>query len=685
MKDLNFNQHVINILKTDVRLVDEENDIQINILRDFVNNFDERLIELLLNDEQTRIKFFVRIKDVYIFKQNDFIYYLDSNVLDGSYTHYANRIGLASGGKFLTDSTDYVLDFPYKDCILEGGQSSEEGNDVYFEYDAVSNDYVERTAKRKEIFYNHIIAKDEIDRLLEPKAFQKVVSYDIDGESIPFAFSRDALLNKKRGLPEDTITDNLIIKGNNLLGLYSIEKELKNKVKLIYIDPPYNTGSDSFKYNDRFNHSTWLTFMYNRLLIAKNLLKEDGVIIVQCSFHEFAYLKVLMNNTFRNHMCDFNIQVRHPDRGLTGDKEFNDVIEYALIFSDNPLKKMPYIEVEKTINDYVFDIEILENEKPEIITCGKKNVEVYLPGQYKMVKKEPSENLFKIHTVRGSLREKNSSGRFFVKYLEPLTHYPPQTLFKVPDMGDDNIDFRYFYSAPLGNKNGAYLQGKPTSTNITRKQYPNFYNFEKEYNNVADEGGVSFRNGKKPEELLKFYIDLFSDVNDIVLDYHLGSGTTAAVSHKMGRQFVGLEQINNQIELSKDRLINVINNEVSGISDLVNWGGGGSFIYVELAKNNEAAKEQIQACNSLEDLNDLFDELSARYFLNYNARVKEFKEKIIHEDNFKALSLSRQKALLARMLDNNQLYVNHSEVEDSRYHLSSDAIRLTKDFYQIKD
>ena len=208
----NFINHLSKILKADNRLVDEENDIQINVLRDLVNNLDSQLIELLIADEKVREKFFIKVKDVYVFKQNDFIFYLDSKVLDGSYTQYANRIGLASGGKFLTDSTDYVLDFPYKDCVLEGGQSTEEGNDVYFEYDEGANDYVEKTAKRKEIFYNNIIAKDEIDRLLEPKAFQKVVRYDANGETIPTSFTRDAELNRQRGLPEDTITDNLIIK-----------------------------------------------------------------------------------------------------------------------------------------------------------------------------------------------------------------------------------------------------------------------------------------------------------------------------------------------------------------------------------------------------------------------------------------------------------------------------------------
>src|SRR5690606_20717060 len=152
---------------------------------------------------------------------------------------------LTINGKFLKDNTDIVLDFPYKDCILEGGQSTEEGLDSYYEFDTElsaadkknghkTNQYNEKQAKRKEIFFNNIIAKDEQDRLLEPKAFTNIVEYSKDGTKKPSKFNR----NK-----EGVITNNLIFKGNNLLALHSLKNEFKGKVKLIYIDPPYNTGN----------------------------------------------------------------------------------------------------------------------------------------------------------------------------------------------------------------------------------------------------------------------------------------------------------------------------------------------------------------------------------------------------------------------------------------------------------
>ena len=112
--------------------------------------------------------------------------------------------------------------------------------------------------------------------------------------------------------------------------------------------------------------------MKNRLEVAKDLLRDDGCIFVQCSFHQFAYLRVLMDGLFKKHLCDFNIQVRHPDRALTGDKEFNDVIEYILIYSKNELLKMPYIEEQKTVEVQKFNETIsAENDSHAVITSGK--------------------------------------------------------------------------------------------------------------------------------------------------------------------------------------------------------------------------------------------------------------------------------------------------------------------------
>lgn len=607
------------------------------------------LIAKLLTHEGLKRNFFTEVEGVLVFDKVKFQkFVMNKRFLPDSYTSFKNKVGLTNeDGDFLSESREVVLSWPYKDCVLEGGQTKED-------------------AKRNEVFWNEILAPDEINRLTEPKVLTNFRRYDADGEHDVDSISME---------------DNLIIKGNNLLALHSLKKKYAGKVKLIYIDPPYNTGSDSFGYNDSFNHSTWLTFMQNRLEIAKKLLSDDGVICVQCSFHQFAYLRVLMDSLFEKHLCDFNIQVRHPERSLTGDKEFNDVIEYVLIYTKNINKKMPYKEEAKTVDEYTIQINIKEGITPDLIMCGDKEVEVYTPEKYEVISVPPNRLGLKRMSIRGSIREKNSSGRFFVKYLEPLTQYPPETLFKVPDMGDDAFDYRYFYSAPSGKKNGGYYPGMPTSSDVTKKQYANFYNFEKEYNNVAGEGNVSFRNGKKPEELIAFLVDIFTSPKDIVLDYHLGSGTTSAVAHKLKRRYIGMEQMDSQISLINSRLSNVINGDATGISKSVNWQGGGSFVYCELAKANQQFADVIEQASSTEELATIWKKMQETGFLSWKVNAQEID---VTAEDFTALATEDQKRFLIECLDKNLLYVPYSEIDNAEFAISDDDKRLNNHFYQTK-
>jgi len=650
-------QTLENQIKKEPNYVSDNGEVKKWVVLNKAQNLDEELISLLLDDPDLKEKFFMKVKGVLVFRQNLFIQFLEQkNYLNDSYTQFKNKVGLTVDGKYLKQRNEVSLVWPFKDCVLEGGQSREED-------------------KREEIFFNETLAQDEITELLDPKVLTNAKQFDKDGEKDFTQFNRN---------DKGTITDNLIIKGNNLLALHSLKKEFAGKVKLIYIDPPYNTGSDSFSYNDSFNQSTWLTFMKNRIESAKKLMCSSGIFLVQCSFHQYAYLKVLMNDLFEKHLCDFNIQVRHPDRALTGDKEFNDVIEYILIYSNDKNKKMPFIEEQKTIDDYNLQIEVDPNAIVEKIKCGSKDVEVYLPNQYKVVSVPSNKEGLKKISIRGSIREKNSSGRFYVKFLEKLNTYPSETLFKVPDMGDDSVNHRFFYSPAQGNKNGGYYQGMPTSSDVTKKQYPNFYNFEKEYNTVSKQGGVEFRNGKKPEELLKFLIQIFSNKTDIMLDYHLGSGSTAAVSHKLGRQYIGIEQMQKQVDLSKSRMNNVISSDSTGISknDDVNWQGGGSFIYFELKKYNQTFIEKIEEAQNADSLMVIWEEMKEKSFLNYNVDIQK-QEK--HLEDFKLLSIKDQKQHLCELLDKNQLYVNISSLNDKNFRCTAEEQKVTQEFYQLKN
>ena len=651
-------------LKKEPNYVSDNGELKKWVVINKAQNYDAELIGLLLDDKELKAKFFLEIKSVLVFNQSLFVQFLEQkNYLNDSYTAYKNKVGLNIDGKYLKQRNEVALVWPFKDCVLEGGQSREED-------------------KREEIFFNETLAQDEITQLLEPKVLTNAKRYTAAGE-IPLFRGvpewRGGFNRNKKGI----ITDNLIIKGNNLLAINTLKPEFRGKVNLIYIDPPYNTGSDSFKYNDSFNQSTWLTFMKNRIESAKSLMASSGIFLVQCSFHQFAYLKVLMNDLFEKHLCDFNIQVRHPDRALTGDKEYNDVMEYILIYSNDPTKKMPFKVETKTIDEYTTQINIKLGSKPETIQCDNKLVEIYKPDQYEVISIPASKYGLKKISIRGSIREKNSSGRFFVKHLEKLKGYPPETLFKVPDMGDDAVSHRYFYSAPTGKKNGGYYQGMPTSSEVTKKQYSNFYNFEKEYNNVSKQGDVEFRNGKKPEELLKFLIELFSEKGDLILDYHLGSGTTAATCHKLKRRYIGLEQIQNQIDLSITRLNNVIKGDETGISKFedVNWNGGGEFVYLELKKYNQAFIEQIESAKDTKAVMKIWEEMKAKSFLNYNV---DLQKQEAHIEDFKALTLEEQKEHLVELLDKNQLYVNLSSLNDKDFAVSAEDKKVTQDFYQIK-
>lgn len=289
-------------------------------IRNLAQSYDEKLFCYLLEQstykDEFKNRFFIMRNNTYIFKLNDFLTFLDLRNLSGSFTSYTNKIGLGFKTKsFLKINNEVVLNFAYKDGVIKGGQSKDED-------------------KKNEIFFNEILAKDEIDVLFSPKVLQnfELIGHSVLSEScgssekslrsfmsnkLPCDFSHnpqassqslecqdssknDSKPNEQTKQLKDSLRDgaNLLIKGNNLLALHSLKKKFANKVKLIYIDPPYNTGNDSFNYNDNFNHSTWLTFMKNRLEIAREFLSDDGVIFIQCDDNEQAYLKVLCDEIF---------------------------------------------------------------------------------------------------------------------------------------------------------------------------------------------------------------------------------------------------------------------------------------------------------------------------------------------------------------------------------------------------
>ena len=389
----------------------------------------------------------------------------------------------------------------------------------------------------------------------------------------------------------DPNTENILIHGDNLLALKALEQDFAGKVKCIYIDPPYNTGSAFEHYDDNVEHSIWLDLMKQRLVLLKSLLSNDGFISVHIDDSEGHYLKVLMDEVFGrdNYLTTFYVRVRYPDKTLKQDMNFHKEIEqihiYRKIFGAKPnLNESP-----ANFDKFIFYIEELSEGRE--IELGGKKVVVLNKDEYKIHKREGSENGRKEIWATGSILDGNSSGRFFRDYLDGrYVEDGLGVLYKIYGIGDDKFDYRYFTGPQRdGATKGKYFQGVPNkqleNADETKKSpINNFYDLAGSFGNCRLEGGVDFRSGKKPEKLLQLILNHFSNEGDLVLDSFLGSGSTIATAHKMKRKWIGIELGEQAYTHSIPRLENIIKNkDRTGISNDVNWQGGGGFKFYTLA------------------------------------------------------------------------------------------------------
>ncbi len=642
------------LLKQNTQFSDSEGNLLKNRIVELAIKLDKNLLKILIQNKKIKQHFFKDIGGVLIFDKEKFIKFINNKkFLPDSYTTFKNKIGLANEeGKLLSKSKEVVLVWPYKDCILEGGQ--EKTNE-----------------RRKEIFHNVILAPDKIDRLLEPKVFTNFKRIDKDGEHPLAGFKRDAEINKKRGLPENTITDNLIIKGNNLLVLYSLLKEFRSKVKLIYIDPPYNTGNDDFKYNDNFNHSTWLTFMKNRLEVIKDLLREDGSIWINIDDNELSYLQILLDEIFG---CENYISLVTVKRSAsTGHKAINpgpiNVTDYVIGYAKN--KKIWKYNIQYVPRDYDKAYTLfIENYDKGIhkwkFTPISKTLKKYGCTVYDLIEKYPER------IARFAKPNYSGVGKETKRIID-LSKRNPKKIFiqkreGYPDIYLKNGQRILFYKDKVQKVNGKIMTVEPL-TNIW-DDIP--------FQGIAKEGGVILRKGKKPEKLLKRIIEMNTDAGDIILDFFMGTGTTCAVAHKIGRQYVGIEQLDYEENSAISRLKNVINGDPTGISKEVHWQGGGNFVYMELMKLNEVFVEKIKDAKTTNELLSVWEDMKYNGFLSYRVDSRLFDENI---GKFKVLNLDEQKKLLVEMLEYNDLYVNYSEIEDDIYNIGEIDKKLNKEFY----
>ena len=556
------------LLKTDSRLVSKDGELLKNRVQELVAIDDEQLLDALFSNPDIKEHFFVSLKKAVVFEKVKFLQFITAKEwLPDSFTSYKNRIGLADSlGSPIGAGGDVVLEWAFKDCVLEGGMDG-------------------RETTRQEVFYNEILAPDQINRLLEPKAFTNLKRFTKKGNQ-----PLKELKFNDHGIP----ADNLMIKGNNLIGLSSLVDVYAGKVKLIYIDPPYNTrgADDTFRYNDAFNHSTWLTFMKNRLEVAKRLLAPEGAIYVQLDYNEVHYCKVLMDEIFGR-----------------------------------------------------------ENFQREIIW------RIGWVSGYKTIEK----NWIRNHDSILFYSKDSSRMEFFKQYIKYPEDYLRRDGSKPDGAGYAIEDTWNAYGI---DSLSDYANDSLDSIAIVSFSKEKVGNFK----------------GQKNEALIKRIMEAHTQEGELVLDFFSGTGTTAAVAHKMNRRWIVLEQLESQIKIAQKRLGEVIAGDSYGISKDVGWTGGGEFVYLELAERNPELKQRIATATSINQLSLIFDDLANSPYLSHKIDIVRLKQS---KEEFKKLQLDQAKQVLIEMLDKNAFYVNISEVEDETIKLKASEISLSKSFYGL--
>ena len=630
----NLLEELIQLLSEDDRLVSEGKLLKNKVI-ELALNMDAGLIKLLLKNEAIKRHFFTEIEGVLVFDKIKFQKFVSNKqFLPDSYTAFKNKIGLVNeNGDYLSESKEVVLAWPYKDCVLEGGQTKED-------------------QKRDEIFWNKTLAPDEIDRLLAPKVFTNFKQYDKDGEH---ALSGNEKI--------DFLKENLIIKGNNLLALHSLYKRFAGKVKLIYIDPPFNpeSKSNTFCYNNSFNESTWLAFMKNRLEVAKTLLRNDGVLIVAIDENEYLQLGVLLKELFKNYEIHC-ITIVHNPRGVQG-TNFSYTHEYAFFVIPEGKKSVGNRKIENE------DIEWrnLRDNGGESLRTDAKNCfypiiieDDKVVGFGDVVKAEQ-------HPKAQTLKIKN---RYLIypidtQGIERKWRYARQSVEKIKHLLEAKKT-KTGYEIEIGKDFGTYrtvwvdsrYDANEYGTKLVKFLVPDCkFDFPKSLYNVYD----------------CLYAIVADDKEAVVLDFFGGSGTTAHALLELNkedggnRKFIICEQMSYVETVTKERVKKVIEKN-----------GGGSFLYFELMEYNEAYIDRIQKAKTTKELLAVWEEMQEKAFISYKIDPKIVNANI---SELESLNLDEQKRFLIETLDKNQLYVNYSEIDDKDYGVTDTDKKLNRRFY----
>lgn len=416
----------------------------------------------------------------------------------------------------------------------------------------------------------------------------------------------------------DPNTENMLIHGDNLLALKALEQQYAGQVKCIYIDPPYNTGSAFEHYDDNLEHSTWLQLMKSRLEILKNLLSSKGSIFVQIDDEEYAYLKVLMDEVFgrSNYINTISVLMKNIAGASGGgeDKRLKKNIEYIIIYAKSYSDIDPftpvysYSPISKLVEEYREEGKSWKYTTALVDAGAKIYIGSTVDGDGNEIRIFRRDNYI-TKSINALMREEGlTENQIYQKYAKcifqtamPQSSIRPRVMQKVKEIGMDGDLYSIEYVPKTGRNKGvtyeqfykgenfrlfAWLKDVAVEIDgqLCKKDLQGTYwDFVGETKNLTKEGNVEFPNGKKAERLIERVLTLATQEGDLILDSFLGSGTTAAVAHKMGRRYIGIELGDHCYTLCKPRLDRVIDGEQGGISKTVNWQGGGGYKFYELA------------------------------------------------------------------------------------------------------
>jgi adenine-specific DNA-methyltransferase len=591
---------------------------------------DPELLEMLLKDETLKKHFFEKSGSVYVFDKVKFQkFILNKDFLPNNYTAFRNKVGLVTDDEYITESDEVVLVWPYKDTVLEGGQDKDD-------------------AKRTEIFWNLTLAPDQISRLLSPKALKNIQKFDSKGELVK--------------VEEITESDNLLIKGNNLLTLHTLKEKYRNKVKLIYIDPPYNPDSknNTFTYNNAFNRSTWLTFMKNRLEVAREYMANDGSLIVAIDENEQAHLGVLLKEMFRDYEIHC-ITIVHNPRGVQG-TNFSYTHEYAFFVIPRGRKSIS----STTIEDEEVDWSNLRNWGAESERADAKNC------------------FYPVIVENGEIVGFGD--------VEPDSSHPTQNVIKgnqiyIYPIDVNGVERKWRYARQSVDAISGMLRTKQTGKRLEIEIGKTFGTYKTVWQNKKYDANVYGSQILKdlvpnseflfPKSLWNVYDCISAVVGDdkdaIVMDFFGGSGTTAHAVLELNksdggnRRFILCEQMDYVETVTKERIRQVI---------LRN--GQDSFVYAELADANEEFVQKIKTSESLDDLFRIWTEMQERAFLSHRATSK-IQTSI--SENLHSLDKNEFATFLLEILDHNMLYVPLSEIDDEQYGLDPETRHLNKKMF----